>query len=189
MSAEFFFLFFVSVATIFATEAFAWVTHKYLMHGPLWFIHKTHHEPRTGPFELNDVFGIVFSLPSMALIYVGWKSNPVALAIGLGILAYGCIYFFYHDWLVHGRGPFPIRPKKGYLARIVQAHRLHHAVEAKEDCVSFGFIFAPSPRRLKKLLAATDRAKLRAASRRAQTSASATQASLNKRKAPVSVSG
>ncbi|MEO1426473.1 MAG: beta-carotene hydroxylase, partial [Pseudomonadota bacterium] len=44
------------------------------------------------------------------------------------------------------------------LARIVQAHRLHHAVEGKEGCVSFGFIFAPSPKRLKKMLAATQAA-------------------------------
>jgi beta-carotene 3-hydroxylase len=44
----------------------------------------------------------------------------------------------------------------------VQAHRLHHAVESKEGCVSFGFIFAPSPQRLKQMLKKTEDAKLRA---------------------------
>ncbi len=163
----------VLVGFVLVMEVVAWVTHKYVMHGWLWSWHKSHHEPRTGVFELNDLFGVVFSLPSIALIYIGASSNnAMALAAGLGILGYGLIYFFYHDILVHRRIDLGFRPKKGYFARIVQAHRLHHAVETKEDCVSFGFIFAPSPQRLKKMLAATDRAAMRAA--RGQSGAGST---------------
>ena len=29
-------------------ELVAWVTHRYLMHGPLWFLHASHHRPREG---------------------------------------------------------------------------------------------------------------------------------------------
>jgi beta-carotene 3-hydroxylase len=32
------------------------------------------------------------------------------------------------------------------MKRIVQAHRLHHAVESKHGTVSFGFLWAPRPR-------------------------------------------
>lgn len=151
----------ILLLTVLATEAFAWVTHRYLMHGPLWSIHRTHHEPRTGAFELNDVFGVVFALPSAALMFVGFRGEPVALAIGVGILVYGLIYFFLHDMLVHRRIDVGLRPRRGYLARIVQAHRLHHVVESREGCVSFGFIFAPSPPRLKGMLKRADQARLR----------------------------
>jgi beta-carotene 3-hydroxylase len=35
------------------------------------------------------------------------------------------------------------------MKRIVQAHRLHHAVEEREGAVSFGFLWAPPAERLK----------------------------------------
>ena len=155
----------ILVGTVFLTEASAWLLHRYLMHGPLWRIHRTHHEPRTGPFELNDVFGLVYAVPSAALIYVGFRGEPAALAAGLGVLAYGAIYFLLHDALVHHRIDLGLRPRRGYLARIVQAHRLHHAVESCAGCVSFGFILAPSPQRLKAMLRRTEAARLRAPAR------------------------
>ncbi|MBY0420948.1 MAG: sterol desaturase family protein [Parvularculaceae bacterium] len=154
----------VVVAFILLMEAVAWVAHKYVMHGFLWSLHKSHHEPRTGAFEKNDWFAVFFSIPSIALIYIGVNYWTPALAAGVGILGYGLIYFFFHDMLVHRRIDTGLRPKRGYLARVVQAHRLHHAVESKEGCVSFGFVFAPSPQHLKRMLKATEGARLRAAS-------------------------
>ncbi|MEL7491090.1 MAG: sterol desaturase family protein [Pseudomonadota bacterium] len=158
----------VLIGFVLIMEGVAWVTHKYVMHGWLWSLHKSHHEPREGAFEKNDWFGVFFSLPSIALIMVGVQGEPLALAAGLGILGYGLIYFFYHDILVHRRIDFGWRPQKGYFARIVQAHRLHHAVESKEGCVSFGFIFAPSPKLLKKMLAKTQEKQMRAPTKSAR---------------------
>ena len=152
----------IVIAFVLIMEGVAWVTHKYVMHGWLWSLHKSHHEPRRGPFERNDWFGVIFSLPSIALIYVGALGSPAALAAGIGILGYGIIYFLFHDVLVHRRIDLGLKPRKGYLARVVQAHRLHHAVESREGCVSFGFIFAPSPQKLKQMLAKTERARMRA---------------------------
>lgn len=154
----------VVLAFVLLMEGVAWVAHKYVMHGFLWSLHKSHHEPRTGVFERNDWFAIFFSIPSIVLIYVGVNDWTPALAAGVGILGYGLIYFFFHDMLVHRRIDTKLRPKKGYLARVVQAHRLHHAVESKEGCVSFGFVFAPSPQHLKRLMQETEGARLRAAS-------------------------
>jgi beta-carotene 3-hydroxylase len=45
-------------------------------------------------------------------------------------------------------------PRSGYLRRVYQAHRLHHALETKEGAVSFGFVYAPPPERLKAELGA-----------------------------------
>ena len=136
----------------------AWATHRFLMHGPLWVIHRSHHEPRAGRFELNDLFAAYFALPSMALIAWGtanmWGGHAwgPALWLGLGMTAYGAVYAMFHDGLVHGRfrSPLPLRLMK----RLVQAHRLHHAVATRDGAVSFGFLWAPPVRRLKAQLKA-----------------------------------
>lgn len=162
----------VAAALVLIMEAVAWITHRYVMHGWLWSLHRSHHEPRTGAFERNDWFAVIFSLPSIALIYIGVNHWLPALAAGVGIFLYGAIYFFFHDVLVHRRIDVGLRPKKGYLARVVQAHRLHHAVESKDGCVSFGFIFAPSPQRLKRMLQETEGVKRRATAAGITTQAS-----------------
>lgn len=163
----------IALATIFLMEGVAWIVHRYVMHGALWSVHRTHHYPRKGWFELNDVFGLVFSLPSIALIYFGLRGASFLLAVGCGIALYGVVYFFLHDMLVHRRIDTGLRPKSGYLARIYQAHRLHHAVEQKNDCVSFGFIIAPSPKRLKKMLKETAPRRAEAAIRDKEMSSAA----------------
>ena len=152
----------IVIAFILLMEIVAWLTHRYVMHGFLWSLHKSHHEPRHGAFEQNDWFAVFFSVPSIILIYIGVNGAPAALAAGIGILCYGLIYFLFHDILVHRRIDLGLRPRKGYLARVVQAHRLHHAIESKEGCVSFGFVFAPSPQRLKRMMKSTEGGRLRA---------------------------
>ena len=67
---------------------------------------------------------------------------------------YGCLCFVVHDGLVHQRWPFRHVPKNPYLKRLVQAHRLHHAVEGREGAVSFGFLYAPPVRSLREKLRA-----------------------------------
>ena len=141
----------IFIVTFFVMEGVAWTLHKYVMHGFLWSLHKSHHEPREGFWELNDVFGLFFT--AIAIVSMAWTlrlGGPSwALYVGLGVTAYGIVYFFAHDILVHKRVALRINPKKGYLRRLYQSHRLHHAVDGKDGCVSFGFVFAPSPRRLK----------------------------------------
>src|SRR3546814_6087221 len=68
--------------------------------------------------------------------------------IGLGIFFYGIIYTLVHDGLVHQRY-FRWVPRRGYAKRLVQAHKLHHATLGKEGGVSFGFVFARDPAKLK----------------------------------------
>ena len=126
-----------------AMEGVAYVTHKYVMHGALWALHASHHKPREGLFEANDWFAVFFATPSIVLIYLGTNGYPVALWAGLGVAAYGLIYFGFHDIIVHRRIPHEWRPKNRYMQRIVHAHRIHHATDQKEGAVSFGFVYAP----------------------------------------------
>jgi beta-carotene 3-hydroxylase len=141
----------IFVATIIAMEGFAYVVHRWVMHGPGWFLHESHHRARHGRFELNDLYGAIFAIPSIVLLWGGVQSDwgPAAAWIGAGIAGYGAIYFGFHDIIVHKRIGTRYIPKSEYMKRIIQAHRLHHVVETKHGTVSFGFIWAPKPEALK----------------------------------------
>ena len=135
----------IFLATVAAMELFAYVMHRWVMHGPGWFLHASHHRVRTGLFELNDLYGVIFAIPSIVLLWLGLRGGwgEATAAIGAGIAGYGAIYFGFHDWIVHRRLPHRIVPRSAYFKRIVQAHRLHHVVESKHGTVSFGFLWAP----------------------------------------------
>ncbi|MFM7027880.1 MAG: sterol desaturase family protein [Chakrabartia sp.] len=152
------------VLTVIFMEGFAYVAHRWLMHGPGWFLHKSHHEPRHGMFELNDLYAAIFAVPSISLFWYGIGLGHGALYawIGGGIAAYGAIYFGFHDVIVHRRVNIRYIPQSAYMKRIIQAHRLHHVVETKQGTVSFGFLWAPKPEALKAELARRGRAGVRA---------------------------
>jgi beta-carotene 3-hydroxylase len=155
---------FVFVATVILMEGFAYVAHRWLMHGPGWFLHKSHHEPRHGMFEWNDLYAAIFAVPSISLFWygIGLGHGAIYAWIGGGIAAYGAIYFGFHDVIVHRRVNIRYIPESAYMKRIIQAHRLHHVVETKEGTVSFGFLWAPKPEDLKAELARRGRAGVRA---------------------------
>ena len=97
---------------------------------------------------------MVFAGVAIALIWFGTRGYHPLEWIGAGMTAYGALYFIAHDGLVHQRWPFRYVPRSGYLKRLYQAHRMHHAVEGKEGAVSFGFLYAPPVARLKRQLQA-----------------------------------
>jgi beta-carotene 3-hydroxylase len=154
----------VFLATVIAMEGVAYAAHRWIMHGPGWFLHESHHRPRTGNWELNDLYAVIFAAPSIALLYggvnLGWPSWTIWM--GAGIAAYGAIYFGFHDVIVHKRLNHRHVPRSNYMKRIVQAHRLHHAVETRDGTVSFGFLWAPPPEELKAKLKRRQRAGVRA---------------------------
>lgn len=155
---------FLFLATVAAMEGMAYAAHRWVMHGPGWYLHRSHHRPRTGRFEANDLYAVIFALPSILLLLggvdLGWGSW--AVWVGAGIAAYGAIYFGFHDVIVHERLGRRYRARSAYMKRIIQAHRLHHATEQRLGSVSFGFLWAPPPERLKAQLAERGRAGLRA---------------------------
>jgi beta-carotene 3-hydroxylase len=149
----------IVIATILAMEFVAWSSHKYIMHGWGWGWHRDHHEPHDNALEKNDLFGLFGAAMSISMfalgspLVMGASAWEPATWIGLGILGYGIIYTAVHDGLVHQRY-FRYVPKSGYAKRLVQAHKLHHATIGKEGGVSFGFVFARDPVKLKQELRA-----------------------------------
>lgn len=132
------------IGALLAMEAVAYLTHKYLMHGPLWFLHRSHHVPHAGWFEWNDLFGLFFAVPSIVLIHAGVRDGSWMLPIGLGMTGYGVIYFLFHDVVVHRRVRLRGVPQWPYLRRIIMAHLVHHKTHGRDGAQSFGFLYAPA---------------------------------------------
>lgn len=138
----------IALGTAVAMEFVAWFTHKYIMHGFLWSWHEDHHKPHTveGFFEKNDLFFIVFALPSFLCYLIGGLVPGYLwlLSVGIGISIYGMIYFLIHDVYIHQRFKWFRQLDSKYSRAILRAHGMHHAVQTKENCESFGLLAVDS---------------------------------------------
>ncbi len=135
---------FIVIGVFLFMEGVAWFTHKYIMHGFLWTWHRSHHKKHPHTLERNDLFALVFSLPSIGLLaYYVTNYNPYMIAVGIGIFCYGLFYFLFHDVIVHQRLKWRPRKRSKYLQRMINAHYVHHEKHTKEDCEAFGFLYAP----------------------------------------------
>jgi beta-carotene 3-hydroxylase len=127
--------------TFAAMEAITWLTHKYIMHGFLWYLHQDHHQPSGNVFEKNDAFFLIFAIPSWLCIMLGLQhQNYVAAAIGFGIALYGLAYFIVHEVIIHQRIKWFTRSKNKYIRAIRWAHKMHHKHLDKYEGESFGML-------------------------------------------------
>ncbi|MBL7923871.1 MAG: sterol desaturase family protein [Bacteroidia bacterium] len=132
------------VLTFFFMEFVAWFTHKYIMHGLLWVLHKDHHQVEPGFFEKNDSFFLIFAVPSAFLMYFGATHGfDIRFYIGAGIAAYGLAYFLVHDVFIHQRFKLFRRTDSLYMRAIRKAHKVHHKHLGKEYGECFGMLLVP----------------------------------------------
>ncbi len=136
----------IVLLVFFFMEFVAWFTHKYIMHGFLWFLHYDHHNTTGKFFQKNDAFFLIFAIPSSILMILGFTDGgDIKLWIGTGILFYGIAYFLVHEVLIHQRfkklRKFLFgKAKHPYLRGLLKAHYAHHAKLEKEGGVSFGML-------------------------------------------------
>lgn len=133
-------------------EFWAWFSHKYIMHGFLWVLHKDHHfkghshKSKQSVFEKNDFFFVIFALPAIILIFTGiFGGMPSLVFIGVGITLYGAVYFLIHDVVIHRRMRFSYlqKSKNKYLKAILRAHAGHHIEKGDNNYVSYGLLIFP----------------------------------------------
>ena len=136
-------LIFIAVAGFW--EFVAWFMHKYVMHGPGWFLHEDHHRSSGRHLQKNDVYAVVFAFISFLCIFFGLDKSLLPLtAAGFGIALYGLGYVLFHDIMFHRRLKWiHISPRRGYFRGIINAHRLHHSTTTRDGAVSFNFLWAP----------------------------------------------
>ena len=140
-----FFWILIYVATFFFMEFMAWFSHKYIMHGFLWNLHKDHHKKDHGSwFERNDLFFIFYAVVSMSLVilwgeYGFWAGLPMAL----GIFTYGMSYFIVHDIFIHQRFKILRTTNSKYAKGLRRAHKIHHKSIHKGGGECFGMLWVP----------------------------------------------
>ena len=141
------------VVVLVAMEPYsAWV-HRALWHGPLWFIHRTHHRdlihtgaPTAQPQSLvaNDFLSASHAPISMGLIFWGLlaegRGPALALGAGLGMTVYGFLYVLLHDGMVHHRLPVAALERVAWLRAMKEAHAVHH----KTNAAPYGFFASPA---------------------------------------------
>ncbi|KAJ9164221.1 hypothetical protein P3X46_023823 [Hevea brasiliensis] len=142
---EMFGTFSLSVGAAVGMEFWARWAHRALWHASLWHMHESHHRPREGPFELNDVFAIINAVPAIGLLSYGFFNKGLfpglCFGAGLGITVFGMAYMFVHDGLVHKR--FPVGPIANvpYFRKVAAAHQLHHS--DKFNGIPYGLFLGP----------------------------------------------
>lgn len=135
----------VFFSTFFIMEFNAWFTHKYIMHGFLWSLHKDHHhKDHDSWFERNDAFFIFYAVVSMSCFYLASVENLwYCLPVGFGILAYGIAYFVVHDIFIHQRFKWLRNIDNKYARGLRRAHKIHHKHLGKHKGENFGMLFVP----------------------------------------------
>lgn len=134
----------VSISTFLFMEFVAWFTHKYVMHGFLWYLHKDHHQkPVDRVMEKNDLFFLIFATPGIACVMLGMGENNFLFEIGVGISLYGLGYFFIHDLFIHQRLKVLKKTTNRYLLGVRRAHKIHHKNRFKENGECFGMLIVP----------------------------------------------
>lgn len=135
----------IVLAAFLMMEAVAWFTHKYIMHGLLWNLHKDHHRKESpGFFEHNDFFFLIFAIPGIIALYLGSQNGFNFLFwIGLGITLYGFAYFFVHDIFIHQRFKLLRNTDNPYFKALRRAHKMHHKHLDKEEGECFGMLWVP----------------------------------------------
>jgi len=132
----------ITLATFLAMEGITWLTHRYVMHGFLWYLHEDHHKKGPGFFEKNDAFFLIFAVPSWLCLMYGLQLEMYWMAaIGAGIAMYGMAYFLVHEVIIHQRFKWFTRSNNTYVRVIRWAHKMHHKHIDKEDGESFGMLF------------------------------------------------
>lgn len=133
------------LGTFFFMEFMAWFSHKYIMHGFLWYLHADHHKKdHDSWFERNDAFFLFYAVVSI-VFFLLWKYEILAtgLAIGLGIFAYGLAYFLVHDIFIHQRFKIFRNANNRYAKAVRRAHKMHHKHIGKEHGECFGMLLFP----------------------------------------------
>ena len=135
----------VLIFTFLLMEFMAWFSHKYIMHGFLWVLHKDHHKKdHKSWFERNDVFFIFYAAVSMIFVVL-WSDFDFffGLPIAIGIFLYGLTYFLVHDIFIHQRFKIFRNIDNKYARGVRRAHKIHHKNINKNGGECFGMLFVP----------------------------------------------
>jgi len=107
--------------------------HRWLFHGPLWCMHRSHHEfPASRKLVKNDLLWLSYFVFATAIFllsvfYFDQLGGQILTGVSSGAALYGAAYIFAHDGVAHGRFYVPRSIKRhSFFRRLTMAHGSHH---------------------------------------------------------------
>ncbi|MDB5264183.1 MAG: fatty acid hydroxylase [Adhaeribacter sp.] len=134
----------IVVVTFMLMEGVAWFTHKYILHGFLWFLHRSHHVRHNHALERNDLFFMYYGVLAMLFFIYGSKNMDYRFWIGTGISLYGITYFLIHDIFIHRRIKIFKNTSNTYLKALNIGHKVHHKTTGRDGSEVFGMLWVPT---------------------------------------------
>ncbi len=145
----------IAVAAFVAMEPITAATHRWIMHGIGEFLHRSHHRPRTGRWETNDWYPVIFAAIVNLGLFAGFNVDGLGalIPVAVGVTLYGAMYALVHDVYIHGRlGWFEGR-RIVLFDRLAEAHRIHHLYNA----APYGMLLPVVPAELRERAGRTSR--------------------------------
>jgi beta-carotene 3-hydroxylase len=133
----------IVLVTFVVMEGVAWFTHKYILHGFLWFLHRSHHVRHNHAFERNDLFFAYYGVLAMLFFIYGSKNMDYRFWIATGISLYGLTYFLVHDIFIHRRIKLFKKTSNPYLKALNMGHKVHHKTTERDGSEVFGMLWVP----------------------------------------------
>jgi beta-carotene 3-hydroxylase len=136
-------LFLVAIGFL-GMEAITYLVHRFVMHGALQSLHRSHHRNAAAAFakktpEPNDVFPLAFSVLVIGGVSMGFNISGAAwlLPVLVGVTVYGMVYTIIHDGIIHGRIRWMKRVQSDWSTSLDTAHREHHRTNGEP----YGMLF------------------------------------------------
>lgn len=102
--------------------------HRWIMHGLLESLHRSHHQRASGVLERNDWFPVMFAAIVVTGLALGFNVDSfwALVPVGVGVTVYGVCYALVHDVYIHRRLGGLGGLRIAVLDRLADAHRIHH---------------------------------------------------------------
>jgi beta-carotene 3-hydroxylase len=133
----------IVLLTFLAMEGVAWTMHRYVLHGPLWFLHRSHHVRHDHAFERNDFFFLFYGSLATVFFILGSENFDWRFWVATGVTLYGLVYFLVHDLFIHQRVRLFGKTGNRYLKALDMAHKVHHKYTEPEGGEAFGMLLVP----------------------------------------------
>lgn len=145
----------IAIGAFLIMEPITAATHRWVMHGLGWFLHRGHHQVGRGRLEANDAFPVIFAGIVCVGLWLGFNQPgwSTLVPIGVGITAYGAAYATVHDVYVHGRLRIFGNRKIAVFEYLADCHRIHHLYNG----APYGMLVPVVPAELRERAARTSR--------------------------------
>jgi beta-carotene 3-hydroxylase len=145
----------LAVVAFVAMEPITAVTHRFVMHGLGWALHRSHHRNDHRGWERNDAYPVMFAAVVCVGLWIGFHTPRLdeLVPIGAGVTLYGAAYALVHDVYIHRRLRWFGDRRVAVLDRLAGDHALHHRFGG----APFGMLAPIVPRAVRARASGTER--------------------------------